>query len=213
MPSRYYTQGILWVSFGVWAAVLLLNGVGVSWKWTSYMGTVVGAVILLTGAFEYLALRLPYLDHILPVPSLYGTWQTIIESDWVDPATQSRVPPIPAFIIIHQTFSTISIRLITKESASEQLAGRLVRSADDGICTVVGLYRNTPRIEHRQKSPIHHGALLLQVHGKPVESLEGYYWTDRGNRGSLRLLKRNRQCFHSFAAAERAFDTQPHGSP
>lgn len=53
----------------------------------------------------------------------------------------------------------------------------------------------------RDRSPIHYGAIVLDVQGDPVKDLVGYYWTERSTRGELRSLARHVTIASSFDEA------------
>ena len=92
-------------------------------------------------------------------------------------------------MVVRQTFSRMSLRLLTPESQSDLLGAEVVR-ADDGTYRVFGVYRNEPRLGVRERSPIHYGGLVLQVIGSPAVRLTGHYWTDRDTKGEIVLSDR-----------------------
>ena len=120
-------------------------------------------------------------------------------STWI-PAEGSPGTPIEAYLAIRQTFSFIKIRLMTRESNSHLLAGSIVRDPS-GLYVVTGIYRNLPDLFRRLASPIHHGAMLLEVRKSPPIELRGEYWTDRDTKGEVRFTARNNDIFDSFDAA------------
>jgi SMODS-associating 2TM, beta-strand rich effector domain len=71
------------------------------------------------------------------------------------------------------------------------MVGLLDRTGD-GVYGLYSIYRNTPRLSVRHRSPIHHGALMLDISGEPASQLEGFYWTDRRTMGELELDQRFR---------------------
>ena len=103
-------------------------------------------------------------------------------------------------MVIRQTLSSLRIRLYTAESESETLSAK-VHCCEDGTFTVAGVYRNTPRLGVRDRSPLHHGSILLSVQGDPPQSLSGEYWTDRLSQGELELTARAMTFAHSFDQA------------
>jgi hypothetical protein len=107
---------------------------------------------------------------------------------------------------VRQTFSVLSMRLMTKGASSELVAERIVQ-AEDGVFRIFGVYTNNPRIAVRHRSEIHFGALLLDVQGEPPNSLEGNYWTDRSARGSLSFTRHNMKVLGSCDAAHKVFMT------
>ena len=67
---------------------------------------------------------------------------------------------------------------------------------------VSGVYRNKPRYEDRSHSPIHYGAVWLQVIDTPAQMLDGHYWTDRNTAGEMRLTERQKKKFQDFKFAQ-----------
>src|SRR5262249_20094759 len=145
-------------------------------------------------------------------PYLKGTWKGVLESSYVDPATQQKVAPIEVYLVVRQTFSAVHLRLITRESASESLANNIPKGEDDGY-TVASVYRNTPQLSARDRSAIHHGAIIIRVEGDPVTSLTGEYWTDRLTRGELRFLEKSNTLYFDFASASAGTFTKPGAVP
>jgi hypothetical protein len=133
-------------------------------------------------------------------PVIDGTWRAELHSNWND-AAGAPIRPIRGYMVIRQTFLNLSLRLLTEESSSH-LVGTEIVCTVDGLYCVSGVYRNEPRYQERGHSPIHYGAVWLQVIEKPVHMLEGHYWTDRNTAGELRLTDRHKQKFQDFKAAQ-----------
>jgi hypothetical protein len=79
--------------------------------------------------------------------------------------------------------------------------GAEIRKAEDGTYRVTGVYRNEPKLSVRERSPIHYGALVLDVLGDPAKDLAGHYWTDRSTRGELHSTGRQVVVAASFEEA------------
>jgi hypothetical protein len=98
----------------------------------------------------------------------------------------------PHFGLLHvrlQTWFPFTIQVYVNAHewlVRELLSVELLRSTD-GSFRVAAIYRNEPKVEVRQRSPIHYGGMLLTVQGEPPSRLEGHYWTDRNTRGDLIL--------------------------
>jgi hypothetical protein len=140
----------------------------------------------------------------VPQPMIQGTWQGWITSDYVNPATNEPAPRIRAYFRIKQTYFNVYLRLMTAESASNLLSGKLYFN-DDGTFVIAGLYLNTPKPEVRERSPIHHGGIMLHLRGDPVERLDGPYFTDRKTGGSLQFDEKVSELCDGFTEAEKAF--------
>lgn len=206
MMSRAHVTTLISIAAAVWGAMLVMGGTDVEAGWIKPLGTVVGLLMLLLAGFNkwFWKLRLLY-PWFVPVPDLTGTWKGQLVSEWIDHKTGRQVPPIETYLLVKQTFSEVQMRLMTKESASELLTGTVVREGTSVLAA--GLYRNTPKLNHRDRSPMHHGGLLLQVQGideKDGLRLEGQYWTDRKTRGTLKFIERTSKSFDDFDRASEA---------
>lgn len=211
MLSRLHLSAILLVAAALWGGMLILEGVVVSGAWLRPFSTVVGVLLLLLVAFDLWAWRLRVLHGWFVLrPDIRGTWRVELRSEWKDPATGQPVGPISAYLVVRQTFSTLSVRMITGESASEQVAGEIGKAAD-GTYRLAAVYRNEPKLSVRERSQIHYGALVLELHGDPVSELAGYYWTDRNSRGEIKTLARHDAVVASYQEGQRLLPLPPAG--
>lgn len=199
MISRLHISAILLIAAGVWGVALILAGVAVTADWLRRFSVVVGVLVLVLSIADKWLWRLRWLrPWLFNMPDLNGTWEVAISPT----APESSPQKVGAYMVIRQTFATISLRLLTAESHSETLSAHVVRR-DDGTYSLAAVYRNTTRLQVRERSPLHHGALLLDVHGDPPDSLAGQYWTDRLSQGELVLSARSPALAHSFDQATR----------
>ena len=107
-------------------------------------------------------------------------------------------------MVVRQTLSTLSMRLLTRESSSALVGTEVVCSAD-GLYCITGVYRNEPWFDFRYRSEVHYGGLWLQVaNDDGTEIMAGHYWTDRNTAGSIRLSGRVSRKYQSFASAQAA---------
>lgn len=205
MIERLPLSAIILTAAAVWGILLLLQGVPVSPDWFRPFSRVVGVLMILLTAFDLWLWRWPiFRGWLVKRPVLTGTWRAEVRSNWVDPATGQRIAPILAFMVIRQTFSRLTLRLMTGESGSELLGAEIILGSD-GTYRVFGVYRNEPRLTVRHRSEIHYGALELRVAGSPPECMEGHYWTDRATAGELLLSNRNAKHAHDMASALRLY--------
>lgn len=201
MLSRIHLSAILLAAASMWGVMLVFEGVAVSGVWFRPFSTVVGVVLLLLVVFDLWAWRLRMLQGwFVPRPDVRGTWRVELRSEWKDPATNQVVAPIAAYLVVRQTYSMLSLRILTTESSSELVAAEICK-ASDGTYRLAGVYRNEPKLSVRERSPIHYGAIVLDIQGEPVKELAGYYWTDRNTRGELRSLARHLAITSSFEEA------------
>ena len=199
MISRLHISAILLIAAGVWGVALILAGVAVTADWLRPFSVVVGVLVLVLSIADKWLWRFRWLrPWLFNMPDLNGTWKVVLHPTAPEPLPDEVI----AYMVIRQTFSTVSLRLFTAESDSETLSARVVR-CDDGTCNLAAVYRNTPRLQVRERSPLHHGAILLHVQGDPPESLAGQYWTDRSSQGEIVLSARSSTLAHSFDQATR----------
>lgn len=202
MLSRLHLSVILLLAAGIWGTMLVVDGVAVSGTWFRPFSTVVGVLLLLLVAFDLWAWRLRFLQGwFVSRPDIRGTWRVELQSDYKDPATDEIIAPISAHLVVRQTFSTLSLRLLTSESSSELVASEISK-ATDGTYRLAAVYRNEPKLSVRHRSPIHYGAIVVDVLGDPVKRLTGHYWTDRNTRGQLQTLERHSTLASSFDEAQ-----------
>jgi hypothetical protein len=152
MPPRNCLPAIVLVASLIWAALLYREGVPVSSDWIRLFGSVTAGVGFFYSVFDIWAWRLWGINRVVPMPDLNGTWRVTLRSEWKDPETGETPGPITAYMVVRQTYSTLSMRLMTAESESYLLAGSVTRSTDS-LCVVAGLYQNTPQqsLRHRAR--------------------------------------------------------------
>jgi len=192
---------IILIAALVWGGLLVTQGVAVSASWFKPLTAVIGAMMAILAAFNLWLWRLPiFRGWLVKRPVIAGTWKAHVRPTWIDPSTDAAKDPFIAYMVVRQTYASLSMRLLTAESSSVALAADFDISAD-GLFTVSGVYRNEPRMAVRDQSAMHHGALLLQVVGTPPSTLRGHYWTDRRSTGDLELTDRRDRVFDDFASA------------
>lgn len=167
--------------------------------WAPYGGAVTAASVFVWLFDRWLWCWVPF-SWLVRRPDLRGTWQGEIASQWINPATKATPAPIPAFVSVTQTASTLYLRQFTAESESATLAASILKDPDDAESIAV-VYRNDPKVSVRERSPIHFGGMHLRVSGD--DALEGDYWTDRKTNGRLTLKRVSSKKCRSFADAQR----------
>lgn len=189
MIEKLHLTTILLVAALIWAVLLVLDGVVVEVTWLRHLSIVAGVVLIILTFFDLYLWRLAlFRSWFVRRPTVDGTWKVTLVSNWINPETGQQIPPIEGYMVARQTFSRLSLRLLTSESQSELLGAEVVR-ADDGSYRIIGVYRNEPSLGVRERSPIHYGGLVLQVIGSPPIRLAGHYWTDRNTAGEINLFE------------------------
>jgi hypothetical protein len=205
-PNQLKTLLILGVAS--WAIVLVIQGQHVSVHMLtpfSYVLTVLSIGVLLweKWLWSWWVCR----GWLNKRPDLRGTWKGTVNSDWVDPDTKLGRGGIDVYLVIRQTYSTIDVRLYSEESSSVSLSGHIFSDSVE-VWSLAVVYRNTPRILKRGRSPINHGGLLLSLVGAPVgilsapvHKLDGEYWTDRNTKGEITFGLHRKTVVHDFEEA------------
>jgi hypothetical protein len=132
-------------------------------------------------------------------PDIRGTWKVYIQSDWADPKNDQTINEIEAYLCVKQTWTSLHMRLMTKESCSRLITHCIILE-DDGTYKLTCVYRNEPKLELRGvRSEIHYGAFSLEI---DEGNIVGNYWTDRKTIGSMIFEKAGSKLFHSFDSAK-----------
>lgn len=202
-PSRLLIHALVLVVAGVYLVSYLIRGLPTS-ELFAPIGAAGAAASLFVLAFDHFLWRIPKIGRwISKRPDLRGTWRGRLASNWVNPETGQRIDPDPeVYLVVRQTFWSVSGNLITKESKSCSTTATI---EDDGCgqYQFVAQYRNTPRASVRERSEVHHGSFKLDVGGEPVDRLEGYYWTDRNTMGELEFDRRAKRTVGSYQHAQK----------
>jgi hypothetical protein len=189
----------------VWIGSLVLAGtVEASRELLAPYTLVVATAGTLTWLFDKWLWAYPPFTWLIGRPDLRGTWKGEIRSEWINPETNTTLPPIETFMSVTQTSSTLHLRQFTGESESFTLAGTLVRDPDDAQ-TIAAVYRNDPKGHVRHRSEIHFGGFRLRL--TEVNALEGEYWTDRKTRGQMTLQRVSKAKSMSLSAARKLGDS------
>ena len=205
--ERIHITAFLGLGALVWW--LVLGAPRVSWEYLQPFGTVVGSLVALGAAFEFLLWRWSWIHGwFVKRPDLRGTWRVELQSDCIDPATNVGVPLIVCYMGVAQTLSALQMHLMTPESESWFIAERISPSPSGVGYQVAGVYTNKPQTYLRgARSEMHLGGVLLDTHGPTnrPDTLTGEYWTDRKTKGQMTLTERLPDVFTRFEDAKRAF--------
>ena len=202
MFSRFLVSVILTIAAVFWGGALWSFGHDLAWNQLApFAITLSGLTISLTLFDRYLWRKFP-LDRFCWVPDVTGTWSAELKSTYKDPETGCPTPPVDGFVSIRQTYSSLSIRLMTKHQESF-LVAHAIKRHEDGSVDIFGVYQSDPNIHRRgEVSQIHYGSFKYRVVGNPPREMTGDYWTDRNTKGSIRLFRRKPALFDSFTSAQ-----------
>lgn len=194
--SQLQLRILIALAAAVVVAELFVGGHTPSPSWLSYLSPVVPVLLLALTAFDRIIWRFPLFRYIPGFrPNLHGTWKVTLRP--------KNGAPVDAFMVVRQTYSSLSLRLMTAESTSELVAHQFITSPD-GVLKVGAVYRNEPDIAVRDRSPIHYGTILLALEENPPRRVRGSYWTDRTSVGDLELTSRDKRILGTYATARDA---------
>jgi hypothetical protein len=169
----------------------------------------VGAVLVTFTLYDRILWRKrPFNLSLTERPVIRATWRGILRSTYVDPGTGQAIDPIDVFLVVHQTYSSLSLMLITRESKSTSIVAALEQPAQ-GQSVISSTYVNVPKLLIQDRSRIHRGSMILEVSGSPPRALEGFYWTDRDTKGEVEFWAKSSKLHSSFQDAS----TDPSLSP
>ncbi len=124
---------------------------------------------------------------LVPFPNLHGSWSGDIHSDWVNPETGEKVPPIPVLLSVNQSFFHINCKMMTGEMDSFSMAEGFNIEPEKQIKQLAYIYTSKPRISLNQRSIPHDGSIVFDIVEKPDQKLKGRYWTERKTTGEIIL--------------------------
>lgn len=211
MLTRLHISSFIGLTITVWLVALWLQGMPVlTVEFVKPFGIVVGSITIIATLFnKYFWAWSAFRGWYVKRPDIRGTWKVELKSSWIDPQTGKSIDPIYGYAVIRQTLTSLSLRLMTKESRSVLIAHSIEPQEDDELFSLVGVYRNEPKIELQGvRSEIHHGSFALEVHGNVVYELQGHYWTDRGTKGGMRLYGRVPKRFDTYEHANNDYDAE-----
>lgn len=194
----------------IWMVVLLCQGTVVSWDHAKPFSIVVSCLAGLGVFFEFVLWRQPWLHGwFVKRPDLRGTWRVEIQSSYIRPETDERIPIIVCYMGVKQSLSTLKMHLMTPESESWFIADHVRRSPNGNGFQVIGVYTNEPNVHLRDEriSEIHHGAIIIETHGSTLRptTLTAKYWTDRKTTGTMDFTARIDGIYTRYSEADSAF--------
>lgn len=204
MPTPRWIQIVVFVSGALWLGLLILQGASVQVDWLRSLGGIAGVITMGVLVFDRYAWKWPGVHRLTHRRVLHGSWRGTLVSNWVNPGTGQGVPPTECYLVIHQTYSEISVALMTAESSSRSITAG-VHDPARGQCLLSAIYQNTPDLLIQDRSRIHRGGVILEIAGSPPESLNGFYWTDRDSKGEMTFEEHSPKPAERFKAAQAMF--------
>ena len=178
------------VSAIAWFSLAYLNCLDLS-KVKDFFGLVPKVVsidILVIAVFVKWGWKLKiFRGWLVPFPNMSGTWVGFIYSDWKNPKTGEKPPPIPVMLTVNQSFFHVSCVMRTSEIESSSYSEGFLIDSDRQIKQIAYSYTSKPRLSLNERSIPHDGTAVFQIIEKPKSKLNGRYWTERLTKGEIRL--------------------------
>src|SRR6185312_16727274 len=117
---------LVYLFAAVMAGALILDGTQITNKLFAQCGIVTATVSLLLLGFDKWAWSIRLLHPwFVARPYVKGTWKGLLVSSYIDPKTNQPIGPIEVYLVVRQSYSTLHLRLLTKQSSSESLANAI----------------------------------------------------------------------------------------
>ena len=145
--------------------------------------TTIIVTIFVSWAWKYRIFR----GWLVPVPNLNGDWEGCIKYNYAGKDTSRKIK-----VHIKQTFTSIIVKLETKESKSKNFCGSFNIDRNRDEKQLIYSYFNEPDMKLRERSPLHYGTTKLDI-SQDNKTMEGEYWTNRNSGGTITLKKSTRK--------------------
>lgn len=190
-------QVVRYTAVGVglaYALVLYLAGVRLDTdlrRGLTYLPTLAAAALI---AWDLWVWRWPLIWRATSRPRIHGLWSVALY-----PTAESHIPeggnrgPIRAYLVVTQTYWTISLRLFTAESSSVSRSFFWDDGHGTGTAWLTFVYDNTPMLLYQHRSGRHLGTCSLHPGNRRPTTIEGSYFTDRYTQGDMQLTFVNRE--------------------
>src|SRR5207248_7782274 len=99
--------------------------------------------------------RWPLIRKLTRRPVIHGTWKTALHSNHAS----VRGAPIECYLVIRQTYSRVSVRLLVERSASRSMSGDIV--FEEGVCVLYYLFAKQTRALDLGGNPSSRGGAAL----------------------------------------------------
>ena len=143
MLSRLHIGTFLGLAVVAWAVVLWTRDIPLTWEYLWPYGLVVSVLAVAATIFERWgwACRI-FQGWFVKRPNLQGSWRVELKSDWVNPDTGQIIDPITCYMVVRQTLTTLSMRLMTAESSSWLIAHKIVEENDGVFLVTRRIYKH-----------------------------------------------------------------------
>ncbi|MGE0843222.1 hypothetical protein [Pseudonocardia sp.] len=171
------------ISYG---AVLYFAGVRLDGDIKRILAYLPSLAVLILVIWDTFLWRLPLLWRSTARPRIDGLWSVVLH-----PTAESHIPeggdrgPIEAFAAISQTYWSVSVRLLTRESMSLTRSHFWDRTNGSDTEWLTFVYDNSPMQRHRARSARHLGTCSLRPGNRRPSTMAGTYFTDRYTQGDM----------------------------
>lgn len=198
MPTPLATRVVIGLSAALWLLLAFVLEAPVDKTWLKYLGGIASVVVVLLLVFDRWAWRwLPV--GITKRPDLQGTWKAQLDYEWPDgAATQTKT----CFIVIRQTFSTVTVDMHFDISDSHSRSAAIVETNERR--SLWWSYLSVAHSLEQASNPPHRGGAELAISLMPNLSLRGDYWTERKTRGRLTATGHSKHCYDAYESALKA---------
>jgi len=198
MVSELRVWSLIAITGAIWLALAAASIVTGDTDGLSVIVDLLPLILLLAYAFESRGWRAQWLrPRWVSTPVVIGTWRGTLTHYGEEDAPIEKV----VYLTVRQTLTTASVRLLSDESTSEQVAGGPAKT-ESGYPATAYTYRNKPRIGLRHAtSNIHYGGALVEIVGESATGLNGDYWTERKTKGEFNFREHAPQIAQTFEEA------------
>lgn len=202
MSTNKQIKVVVYIVSGAYSIALLAAGLKLPNNYLKALSFLPAIIVLCFALYDNVLWRVqPIRFFVRNRPRLRGTWTGVLVSYQIDPAdNEVAAAPIPIVLVIRQTYSTVSVTLMTEESRSRSLVSSIYMHGDEDF-TLYYHYQNTPELGIRKRSPIHFGGVAINIPGLAPQHLTGEYWTDRDSKGTFKCTFHSTKCVGSFEDA------------
>lgn len=202
MKSQSLIKYVAYTVSSIYALILFALGIHLPSMTLKLLSVLPLSLVLLFFVFDRWLWRLhPLRNMVLHRPRLSGTWRGTLTSIRMDENCKQISSDIHIYLEIRQTFTELSIGLLSPESKSKSTTAEILKDIG-GTFTLWWQYQNIPGMPVRTLSPIHFGGSRVDIPVLDPKRLTGEYWTDRMTRGSYQLELMSPKYFGTFEAAE-----------
>jgi SMODS-associating 2TM, beta-strand rich effector domain len=195
MPSPNWARITIALAALATAGVLVATGGKLDTTLARAVSTGSTIVILMLLAFDRWIWRWPVVRKLHGRPVLRGTWRTTLRTTF----TERKSEAVESYLVICQTYSEASVRMLFDRSQSESISCEL--ATENGQCKLYYLFRSEKHATEPTTNPANRGAAQLTVAKKPRLHLEGDYWMEIGTKGRVASTGYDKTLYETFSGA------------